>query len=59
MQLTISTIRLRHHHYANIDLYLTQHSIMKCITISYNWTRGHSDKEPWETIEDFKSQKLS
>jgi hypothetical protein len=38
----------------NIDLFLTQSDISKCIPTHTHWVRSHSDKQKWESIEDLE-----
>jgi hypothetical protein len=47
------------HRAANMDLLLTHHSLSSHLQISYDWVRGHSDKESWQSITNLRQQKLS
>jgi hypothetical protein len=51
--------RLCIHREANNDLFLVQRFYSNRIKAQFNWVKGHTDKEPWETLQQLKTQKLS
>ena len=51
--------RLRLHMEANSDLFLVQKFYSSKINATFNWVKGHSDKEQWDSLEQLNSQKLS
>jgi len=55
----MSITSLRSHRSPNIDLYIMQQHITIQNKISHEWIKGHSDKAPWESIQDLKEQGLN
>jgi hypothetical protein len=44
---------------ANIDLFSPQRKAAKSLGMTFSLVKGHMDKQPWQSIEDLKLQKLS
>jgi hypothetical protein len=43
----------------HIDFYIVRRHLMKNNKITFEWVKGHSDKQPWNSIEDLIQQNLS
>jgi hypothetical protein len=56
---TINLIKFCSQREVNIDLHLMQQDASKDTSFTCNWIRRHSDKEPWDFIEDLQNQHLS
>jgi len=50
---------LKNHRERNTDLFFTQRSVHRKTPIQLLWIKEHSNRHPWKSIEDLKSQKLS